>query len=255
MSVHSSAHRRSPWFLFADRPEAPLVLYCLPHSGAGATAYRSWVTQAPADLAVCPVQLPGRESRITESPEVGVAELADVLAADGRPYAVYGHSFGALLGHAVVAELQSRGAALPQTLFVGGSRPPDQHDGLAGSVLALDDDALLRRIVDMGGTPAEILGHPGLAALLVPALRADFGWTDRYTAGPHPRLGVPITGFAGSTDPLAPAPAMAGWARLTTRTYRGHTLPGDHFFHTVHTGAVLRTITAELAGDGGLGRP
>ncbi|MEU4563476.1 alpha/beta fold hydrolase [Actinoplanes sp. NPDC023936] len=251
MSVHSSAGRLSQWFLFPERAEAPVALYCLPHSGAGATAYRSWVTSAPPELSVRPLQLPGRESRINEPPEVEVADVADVLAAETRPYALYGHSFGALLGHAAVAELQRRGAPLPERLFVGASRPPDATSGFARSVLRLGDDEFLRQVVTMGGTPAEILEHPALAALLVPVLRADFGWIERYESGPHALLDVPIVGFAGAQDVLASAEAMAGWRRLTTRSYRGRTMPGAHFFHTAPGSGLLPVIAADLAGEPG----
>jgi surfactin synthase thioesterase subunit len=249
VTVHYSADRRPRWFLFPDAPEAPLALYCLPHSGAGATAYRAWIPAAAPGIAVRPLQPPGRESRIDEPPVFDVAEVADVLAEETRPYALYGHSFGALVGHAVVAELQRRGAALPRRLVVGGSRPPDDLPELARRLLGLDDEEFLREVVGMGGTPAEILEHPALAALLIPVLRADFGWIDRYAGAAHAPVDVPILGFAGTEDPIATAAAMAGWQRMTSRGYRGHSVRGDHFFHITDPAGVVRAIAADLAAD------
>ncbi|MFC7548707.1 thioesterase II family protein [Plantactinospora sp. GCM10030261] len=249
MTVHYPADQRQRWFLFPDDPKAPTALYCLPHSGAGATAYRAWIPAAAPGIVVRPLQPPGRESRIDEPPAFDVAEVADLLAEETRPYALYGHSFGALVGHAVVGELQRRGAALPRRLVVGGSRPPQDLPDLARRLLGLDDEKFLREVVAMGGTPAEILDHPALAALLVPVLRADFGWIDRYAGAPHDPVQVPIIGFAGTEDPIATAAAMAGWQRMTTRGYRGHSVPGGHFFHTNEPATVVRAIAADLTGE------
>ena len=54
---------RSPWLPFGTGDGARVRLVCLPHAGAGASSYRVWGRTLPADIGVCPVQLPGRENR------------------------------------------------------------------------------------------------------------------------------------------------------------------------------------------------
>ena len=58
-------------------------MFCFPYAGGGASIYRGWGASLPADIEVCPVQLPGRESRLRDQPfdHIGpmVAAIADAL--------------------------------------------------------------------------------------------------------------------------------------------------------------------------------
>lgn len=47
-------------------PERP-TLFCFPFAGGGASAYNSWIQKMQGKITVCPIQLPGREERITFS--------------------------------------------------------------------------------------------------------------------------------------------------------------------------------------------
>jgi len=100
---------KSPWFPFGTRPDAPIRLLTLPHAGAGASVFRAWGQGMPEPVAVCPVQPPGRERRYGEPPFTQVAplvrELAGEISASVRtPYAILGHSTGALCAYEVVRE-------------------------------------------------------------------------------------------------------------------------------------------------------
>lgn len=44
-------------------PQARLRLFCLPYAGGSALMFRTWPNALPADVEVCPVQLPGRSTR------------------------------------------------------------------------------------------------------------------------------------------------------------------------------------------------
>lgn len=83
---------------------AAVQLFCLPHAGAGASAYRNWPALLVPEFDVIPVQLPGRESRHREPLSHSVfgltAGLLQPLAdrAD-ETFALFGHSMGALLGY------------------------------------------------------------------------------------------------------------------------------------------------------------
>ena len=45
-----------------------ITLVCLPFAGAGASAFGHWQALAGDDLAVRPMQLPGRDRRINDDP-------------------------------------------------------------------------------------------------------------------------------------------------------------------------------------------
>src|SRR5207302_1092491 len=85
------------------RPRPRLRLLCLPAAGGGLFAYQRWPDELPVDVEVCTVQLPGREDRflepaLTSTHEV-VGHIVDAVAPHlAWPFAIYGHSMGAILG-------------------------------------------------------------------------------------------------------------------------------------------------------------
>lgn len=97
----------SKWFIVPKRIQYPrLRLICLPHAGAGASAYTAWAQFfMPAMVELVVVQYPGRENRIREPVATSVEELVSGIAdacvplIDGVPYALIGHSMGALLAY------------------------------------------------------------------------------------------------------------------------------------------------------------
>jgi surfactin synthase thioesterase subunit len=237
----------SRWLPFAV-PECDVRLYCLPHAGGSASTYRVWAGRL-GRVGVCPVQLPGRETRLRETPhtrmETVVGELADVVLADAAgPYAVYGHSLGALVGFELLRELARRGAPPPVHLVVSGSPAPhaDSPDDDPSTVGMTDDQAvaLLRRL---GGTPEWALTDPTVLRMVLPPFRADFTIKETYAYRPGPPLNVPITALAGTSDPRATPTEMKAWRDQTLGRFRLHTLEGGHFAvleHPDRTAAHLR---------------
>jgi surfactin synthase thioesterase subunit len=236
------------WFAtLVRRPYAPIRLLCLPHAGSGAGAYRRWPAAFGSSVEVSALQLPGRESRIHETPAVDPAEVADAVrrAAD-RPYALFGHSMGARLGFEVTRRLQDQGGPLPVRLYVSACRPPDAHGlGPYEELVDRDDADLLRGAAAAGGIPSEILASPEMCELILPPLRADLAWLAGLEYRPRPPLPVALVGFAGAGDPMVPPPAMAGWARHGSQ-FQQHVLPGDHFYVHSAVDALSRLISADL---------
>ncbi|MBO4138987.1 lantibiotic dehydratase [Micromonospora tulbaghiae] len=237
------------WFVSAgSRPEAPVRLFCLPYAGAGASAFRRWAAEFGAGVDVVPVQLPGRENRITEDPRFSVADVADAVASRAdRPYAIYGHSMGGRLGFDVVRELRRAGRPLPLRLYVGGARAPHADgpgpfDGLSRA----SDEELLRRLGDGGGLPADLLDHPELVELLLPLLRADFDRVDSYRHVPGEPLPVPIVVFAGRGDRAVSREQSAAWAEHTAAGFTLHELDGGHFFLHDRLPELAALIRADL---------
>src|SRR5205807_1716438 len=94
-------------------PQGCLRLFCFPYAGGGASLFRSWSERLPPEIEVCPVQLPGRETRISEQPFSQLGALLDplmhiLLPHLDRPYALFGHSMGALISFELARMLRHK---------------------------------------------------------------------------------------------------------------------------------------------------
>ncbi|MFC6084952.1 thioesterase II family protein [Sphaerisporangium aureirubrum] len=248
MSVHLGTSR---WLPFPVAAGARLRLLCLPHAGAGASAYRQWGAGLPAWIGAVPVQLPGRETRLGERPYQDCRALVTDLAGEveptlSRPYAVFGHSLGALLAYELVRELIERGCPPPARLFVSGRKAPQLAETLprlAGASL----DELADLLCRLGGTPQALLGDRKALALMAPVLRADFAVNESHRYASYPPLDVPITAFAATADARASVADVAAWGARTGAEFRRHTLHGGHFAVLEQAPRVHALIAEELA--------
>ena len=101
-------------------------LYCLPYSGASAMVYSRWRRKLPDWLAVRPIELPGRGSRLGESLQTDMCALARQLAKElipelRRPYALFGHSLGALLAFELSHALREQGCPKVELMLRDGN--------------------------------------------------------------------------------------------------------------------------------------
>ena len=233
-----------------ERAAGRTALLCFPYAGAGASIFREWPSESPSWLDPMPVEFPGRASRLRERPLSTVAELAETAAAAlepfcSAPYALFGHSLGALVAFELARILTTRGR-LPIHLFVSGSRAP--HVGLSQPPAhGLPLTELCDRLRAWGGAPEQILAEPELMTLLEPALRADLAAAERYEPPVAEPLPVPITAFAGLSDPLAPPDSVAEWSTYTSNRFSLKLSSGNHFFINSDRQMVLRAIVGELA--------
>jgi medium-chain acyl-[acyl-carrier-protein] hydrolase len=252
MTGTSSVPARDPWVTRPrPRPHAYLRLLCFPHAGGGASAFRAWPDHLPADVEVCPVQLPGREQRMLEPAIDRMEPLVDALSEAVRPYedlplAFYGHSNGALVAFELARRLRREGRHLPVHLFASGRRAPDVPSSRP-NVAHLPDDEFLAEMRELGGTPEEVLQHPELLRLLLPLLRADVALNEAYVFTPEAPLECPITAYGGLSDLKASREEVQAWGRHTSAELVTRFFPGDHFFvFGAARDLFLRTFSGDL---------
>ena len=243
----------SAWLVrHAPRPQARARLFCFPYAGVGGSVYRLWPVGLPVELEVCAVQLPGRENRLRETAVSSIPELVELLVPAlspylDRPFAVFGHSMGAVLASEFVRALAVSGGPLPRHLIVSGRRPP-HIPGLESSLHGLPDAEFVAEINQRyGGIPAAVMEHADLVELLLPSLRADMRAIETHRPPPRPPLPCPIAVFAGSHDRLTPRDHLEAWRGETLNTFRVRVFPGDHFYLNVCRHDVLADLSATLA--------
>jgi medium-chain acyl-[acyl-carrier-protein] hydrolase len=251
-TVKSSVLPVERWLAYREvNPRARLRLFCFPYAGGGASAYRGWAAALPADVEVCPVQLPGRESRLREPafsrPEPLIIALADALQAHlDLPFAFFGHSMGALLSFEIARELRRRGGSLPLHLFLSGRRAP-QVPSREEDIHDLPEPEFVARLRELNGTPEEVLQHSELMRLLVPVLRADFAVNETYVYQPGEPLEMSISVFGGLADAEVTRDDLEGWREQTRGVFRLRMLPGDHFFLHGARDLLTESVARDLA--------
>ncbi len=240
----------------APNPAAALRLFCLPHAGGGTAAFRAWPASLPTCVEVCAVQLPGRETRFQEAPYIHweplVNVLADVLAAAiDRPYAIYGHSMGALLAFELVRQLRRLDRPLPACLFVAGHRAP-RLPATEPKMHTLPEAEFRAELRRRRGTPDAVLNNAELMEALTPMLRADFSVCETYAYQAETPLDCPLAALGGQTDASVAPDVLAAWGQETSSTFESTLLPGGHFFPFTHPGpllAYLRQALAQILGE------
>lgn len=230
-------------------PRARLRLFCIAHAGGGASAFRGWADVLPAEVEVCLVQLPGRENRIMEAPFDRLEPLVEALTDAVQPYltlpfALFGHSNGALISFELARTLRARGRPGPMHLFASGRRAPE----IPGDRLIhhLPEPEFLADLQELGGLPSELLAHQELLALLVPTLRADVSIHETYEFAEQEPVACPITAYGGLTDPKVSRDQMEAWARHTAGPFTLRMFPGGHFFLHDDRAVFLRTLATDL---------
>jgi medium-chain acyl-[acyl-carrier-protein] hydrolase len=227
-----------------------LRLFCFPYAGGGASVFRNWANFLPAQVEVCPIQLPGRENRINETPFKRLShlldELADVLQPlFDLPFAFFGHSMGALVSFELTRQLRQRDAPLPSHLFISGSGAPQMSDP-EPPIHQLPRDEFVAAVRRFNGTPEEVWQHDELVKILLPYLRADFEVCETYVYQPDARLSTPITVYGGRQDQNIKSERLRAWSEQTTKACVVHMFPGDHFFLHSSREQLLMALSQEL---------
>lgn len=240
------------WLAYREvNPRARLRMFCFPYAGGGASIYRGWGKSLPADVEVCPVQLPGRESRMREPAfdRSGpmIAALAEALAPYmDLPFLFFGHSMGAMISFELSRELRRRGRTQPVHIFVSGRRAP-QLPAREEPIYNLPEPEFRAKLRELNGTPDEVLQHEELMKLLLPILRADFGVNETYEFTEEPPLDHGISAFGGLGDEDVTREDVEAWQANTKGRFRMRMLPGDHFFINGSKDLVLEAVSRDLA--------
>lgn len=234
----------------AGARDAVFRLFCFPFAGGGTTPFRGWAEAMPQEVALCPVRLPGRESRLSEPPFRDMSALVAALAEAiprylDRPFAFYGHSMGAAISFELSRALLSKGLSIPAALFVSAARAPHFRQGWVPPPEPSEEE-FLRELERLEGIPPEVRQSRELLAVILPALRADAALYRNYVyPGPVP-LNCPVYAYGGRQDPNVRPEHLQGWGQETTGTVHLRLFPGGHFFIQTAQQEFLAALAEDL---------
>jgi len=226
-------------------------LICLPHAGGGASGFHPLAALLPRDIEMLTVQLPGRESRLGEPPFRRMEPLIDALTDAvapllDRPYALFGHSMGALIGYELGRAFERKRLPLPRTMIVSGRRSPTVPNTEAPLHRLPDDRFVEALVARYDAIPKVIRDEPELMALFLPVLKADFEVFESHHHTETRPLDCALAIYGGRSDPQTRQ--MAGWADLYSGPCRTRLFDGGHFYLADQRRALAEALAEDVLG-------
>jgi medium-chain acyl-[acyl-carrier-protein] hydrolase len=239
------------WFHIGPTDEQlELKMFCFPYAGGTALIFKKWRDFLPPTVQVIPVELPGRGVRLQDPPFVSLPVMIEELEGViwpllGKPFVFFGHSMGAIIAFELARSLRRRYGHEPQALFVAGRRAP-QVPNDEPITYNLSHNEFIEELIQLNGTPREVIEHAELMELMIPLLRADFELVQTYEYLAETPLRCPIIVYGGLQDVETPRDKLLPWKELTSSRFALNMLPGDHFFIRSSQTQLLRLLAREL---------
>jgi pyochelin biosynthesis protein PchC len=233
---------------------AEVSLVCLPHAGGSASFFFPLASAMPPAVEVFAVQYPGRQDRRADRALEDIGELADRIATavtalaerTDRPFALFGHSMGAVLGYEVAARLEAAGGPAPAVLFASGRRAPSRPRTEVAPVHLRSDAGIVAEINTLNGTDQRLLADAELLRMILPAIRSDYRAIETYRHRPGVSLRCPVAVFTGDADPHTTVEEAHAWSEHTTGRCTVRVFPGGHFFLTGVLPEIVQAVLHQL---------
>jgi external thioesterase TEII len=229
-----------------------LTLFCIPFAGGNEYSYRLLEQRMQPAIKVLPLELPGRGRRCNEPVVTCMQGMAlDLIECIrpflDKPFALFGHSMGALAAYLIASQLAEKQLPLPLHLFISAKGPPHRISREAEwHTLPIDEFKL--RLATLGGSPPALLDDKELMDYFAPMIRDDIRVLAAYQHKLVSPLTVPITVMIGTADSITRAEAVE-WSDVTTSECRVMQYEGGHFFLFDHLDDICELIRLTLIGS------
>ncbi|MEU3188840.1 alpha/beta fold hydrolase [Streptomyces sp. NPDC006923] len=236
---------------FHPSEEARVRLVCFPHAGGSAPFYFPMSQKLSPGVDVLSLQYPGRQDRRQDRRIDTIAEYADIIAAELRPWldlptAFFGHSMGAVLAFEVTRRLEKDPGYSPVRIFASGRRAPSSYRD--ENVHKRDDDGIVAEMRLLSGTNPQILGNEEILRMVMPAIRSDYTAIETYRAELSAIVRAPITVLTGDDDPKTSPEEAEAWRGHTSDAFDIHTFPGGHFYLAAHQEKIIKIVSEGISG-------
>jgi medium-chain acyl-[acyl-carrier-protein] hydrolase len=162
-----------------------------------------------------------------------------------KPFALFGHSLGALVSFELARHLRRQYGLHPVRLIISAG-PAPQIACRDLPMHTLPDGELVAKLRRLNGTPREVLEHEELMEIVLPFLRADFALYETYVYSTEPPLNCHISTFGGLQDTNVSHSDLEAWHDQTTGSFSLRMFPGDHFFLNTAQPLLLQVLSQEL---------
>ena len=240
-------------------------LFCFPYGGGNARAYdEAWAQSLPPHIQAYAFELPGRGS-LSNAPTINDINVLVKAAAAAmrehldRPFAIFGHSVGAVMAWALARHLETRGDHhTPIVTICSGHTAPSQP---TTQMHKWSTDELANEMRGWGNVDEEVLSDPDVVEFLCKTLRSDFEITETFCGTTEAlnmeRLRCRLVVCGGDADPLVSSEELRIWheecaetttTTTTTTSSSTRVYAGDHFYLTHEDNAAdfVRHLAADI---------
>jgi surfactin synthase thioesterase subunit len=211
-----------------------LKLFCLPYAGGSAVFYSKWNYLFPDHIEINAVELAGRGRRCEVPLYSNLTDAVDDVynflkssILNNEPYALFGHSMGALISYELSRKIKARNELLPLHLFISGREAPDIVEEKMYHNMSYEQ--FKKEVMNLGGTPPEFFEYEELADVFLTVLRNDFRIAETHKHIDRDiKIDTDITVFYGNED--IEMYDVIGWRNHTQKKCKIYEFNGDHFF-------------------------
>lgn len=247
------------WINYRKIPNNPKIrLFCFPYGGGGASIYREWQKDFSDSVEICPIQLPGRENRLDETPIDNLDVLVNLLIENLKhefdlPFAFLGHSFGSLIGFELARQLRKNNLPLPRHLFASAYPDPkiptrslnnlmQQLSSININLFDLNETGIANLENHKLTSLSKIFSENGIVdysgqrmdkeviKVLLPIFIGDMKIVTSYQYKEETPLDFPITVFLGKRDTWVSYEDHMGWSEHTKYPCDFHLFDSTHLF-------------------------
>lgn len=223
-------------------------IFCFSHAGGNTSIYNGWLNAFDASIEICPVILPGRQTRMHEKPYKYMCDAIPDIIENlspfmNKPFSLFGHSLGSLVAFEVARKVEDMKLPLDK-LLVSGRGPTKETS--SNPVSKMSDAELLRFIGRLNGTPKEILENKEWMAHILECMRADFNILETHTVSEESQLTCDIAAFMGNADSQVNKTDLFAWKKLTRGNFDYHVFEGDHFYLVPKVNELLELVKSYI---------
>ncbi len=228
-----------------------MILFCLPYAGGSEVIYLNMKKYLNSSITLYPIELKGRGKRFDEKLYESLGEAVEDIFENikdkivDNDYAIYGHSMGSLLAYELYYKISSENLRRPKHIFFSGYRAPSSIRKRE-NIYTLPDYDFMRKIIDLGGSPEELINNQELFQTFLPIIKRDFEIVETYVYKEKKnKIECDVSILYGEQDSIDIEDILE-WEKHVCKDFKIYNFEGNHFFIKNNVENIARIINSTL---------
>ena len=160
-------------------------------------------------------------------------------------YAIYGYSMGSLLAYELYYKIIDQNLRRPKHIFFSAYNAPSIIRKRE-NIYTLPDVEFINKIIELGGTPKEIIDNKDLMEIFLPIIRNDFRIIEAYNYKKRrQKIECDVSILIGEQDSISAEEALV-WKKHVSKDFKIYSFQGNHFFINNNIEKISNIINSHL---------